>query len=432
MRERRTEYKLNIRPPKGIMSRFIVKTHHMIAKTAAMPKGVYWRNGVFLRAGEGEYASEALCEFDLEERTLRITVRAAFPQNMIEQLHGFAKAIFGFFEGLEPERKYGCVKFEAGEEQCPEAHAERRILFALSRNKEIDCDKGWHVVDPRRLVYGFSTFGEAALTVEGLRHELDKKPEWAKGIIKDVSDCLVWIDKMHAEVQNVREDQKTLPAAMRQQVEMGMREYLHMLNEMLDDRDFTAAPRVVSIAPQDGSVFDPKNWLEKHYLLTPYCEAEMGVHSTDFHIPFTMSPDWWQKTAPKLAVGVRVLSAGLLIGLAGLPLALGDELYATVKNDAKFMRELARHLELKGGTHSDVSDKPADLLEDVERGPRIADLRDLGQDDQKRIARMQLTCLLREIARPNYEARQWGPLRRVRLPDNTYRWLCPEHAKEYK
>ena len=31
-----------------------------------------------------------------------------------------------------------------------------------------------------------------------------------------------------------------------------------------------------------------------------------------------------------------------------------------------------------------------------------------------------------------YVAGQWGPLRRVWMPDNTYRWLCGEHAAEYK
>ena len=113
-----------------------------------MPKGVYWHNGVFLSSGEGEYRSEALCEFDQEERTLRITVHAAFPQNMVEQLHGFAKAVFGFFEGLTPERKYGCIKFDNEREQeCEGAHPEMRILFALSQNKDIDCEKGWHVID---------------------------------------------------------------------------------------------------------------------------------------------------------------------------------------------------------------------------------------------------------------------------------------------
>jgi hypothetical protein len=45
--------------------------------------------------------------------------------------------------------------------------------------------------------------------------------------------------------------------------------------------------------------------------------------------------------------------------------------------------------------------------------------------------RMQLAELFEAIAPRNYEARQWGERRRVRMADNTYRWLCPKHAKEY-
>lgn len=74
IKERRISYKLGIRPPFGIMSRFIVKTHHMIHKTNTMPMGVYWYDGVFLRDGEGDSISQALCEFNKDERTLTITV----------------------------------------------------------------------------------------------------------------------------------------------------------------------------------------------------------------------------------------------------------------------------------------------------------------------------------------------------------------------
>ena len=185
-KERRVEYKLNMRPPMGIMSRFIVKTHHMIAKTNRYKKGVYWYNGVFLRMGEGEYRSEALCEFDNENKILSFTVRAAFPQNMIEQLHGFAWAVFSFFEGLKPDRHYGCIKVQENEEErCDGKHAEEKILFHLSKERGILCEEGVHEIDPRRLVYGFTSFGRY-VTREDLRKELDKEPKWAEGMIRDV------------------------------------------------------------------------------------------------------------------------------------------------------------------------------------------------------------------------------------------------------
>jgi GTPase SAR1 family protein len=428
-KERRIEYRLSIRPPMGIMSRFIVKTHYMIATTEQMPKGVYWHNGVFLRTGEGENASEALCEFNEDERTLSITVRAAFPQNMVEQLHGFGKAVFGFFEGLKPERKYGCVKFEAADElQCRGAHAERRILFALSREKEIDCDAGWHVVDPKRLVYGFSSFGEDALTVKELQQELAKKPQWAEGLIEDVKSSLVWIDKIYDEVLSVRGRQEQLGPEIAQRVSLRLRAYLRLLNELLDNRDFNSAPALVSIVPVDGSGFNPKNWFEKEYLLTPYCEYEREVHSVDFSLNFTKPRAWWEQAAPKVATAVKVLSAGVQIACAGLPM-VNPTLFEAMKNDVKFMKELAKHLELEGGAVSDISADGGQFVEHFKSGD---DFRQGSADDQKRIARMQLAQLLKEIAPKEYDARLWGALRRVRMADNTYRWLCAKHAEIYR
>ncbi|GEM_PF-3409717 len=432
-KERRIEYELNKRPPKGVMSLFIVKTHHMIAKTRAMPKGVYWQNGVFLRAGTGACTSEALCELHPDKSTLSIHVRAAFPQNMIEQLHAFATAVFGFFDGLRPERGYGCVKFEPEERQCPAVHPERQVLFALCHEPhEIPCGQGWHKVDPRRLVYGLSTFGEIAFTVEELKQELSRRPQWAQGIIRDLKDCLVWLDKMYTEVLAARASQNALPAEMRQQVELGMREYLRLHNELLDNRDFSAAPAIVSIAPVDKSAFDPRNWFEKNYILTPYCEWEGGIHRDYFSVSFKMPRDWWEKTAPKLALGIKVLSAGMQMALAGMPLAVGDSIYEAVRNEVEFMKELVKHLKLKGGAASDVTAETDALWSEREMLGGILDLRDLDREGEKRIARFRLTELLKSIAPANYGSGEWGALKRVRMPDNTFRWLCPKHTREYR
>ena len=100
VKERRVEYKLNVHPPMGLMSRFIVKTHHMMVITPEHQKGVYWHNGVFLRTGAGPFTSEALCEFDRDGRKLLVQVKAAFPQNLLEQIHAYVKAVFSFFSGL--------------------------------------------------------------------------------------------------------------------------------------------------------------------------------------------------------------------------------------------------------------------------------------------------------------------------------------------
>jgi len=429
-KERRVEYKLNIRPPMGIMSRFIVKTHYMIAKTDEMPKGVYWHNGVFLRTGKDEYRSEALCEFDTDERALRIQVRAAFPQNMIEQLHGIAKAVFGFFEGLEPERRYGCLKFEENRElECSGNHSERRIFSALVKDRIIDCEYEWHDVDPKQLVYGFSSFGKFIVSSEELKEVVK---EGVKQIASDIMSLLVEADKISRQVEGIRNQGEKLPAEIGQQVELKLRDYLGLFDEMLDNRDFNSAPAVVSITPVDKSKFNPANWFEKEYVLRPYCEDIDGVHPVDFSKRFKIPPVWWQKVAPKLVTAIKVLSAGLKIGFAGLPLAVDANIHEAMKNEVEFMKELAEHLELEGGAESDITSKAGEMVEDLKGKGTFRDLRKFSREDEKQFVRIQFAILLEEIAPSNYKARQWGPLGRVRMPDNTYRWLCAKHAKEYK
>jgi hypothetical protein len=100
-----------------------------------------------------------------------------------------------------------------------------------------------------------------------------------------------------------------------------------------------------------------------------------------------------------------------------------------MKREADFMKELAKHLELKGGAVSDIGEEEAEFVRARGSKPGPLDLRQAAGDDPNRIARMQLAELLEAIAPDNYKARQWGPLRRVRMGDNTYRWMCDEHAR---
>ena len=436
-KERRIEYRFGVTPPAGIMSRFIVKTHYMIVKTRKMPKGVYWYNGVFLATGERENRSEALCEFDADKRVMSIWVKAAFPQNMIEQLNGFAQSVFSFFEGLKPERYYGCVKGEDGEEsQCEGIHTEKRISYALTQRDTISCEFGYHNINPLYLVTGISSFGEWGALEDRLRvmlrQEMDKEPEWAEKFGKNVRSVLVRINRITNSVEEIKSRTGQLPATIEQQVDLAFRDYIDVLNEMLDNRDFSSAPAVVSIIPADGSKFNPKSWFNKEYILRPYCEYEGGVHNINFGITFKKPKKWWEKTAPKLALGVKLLSAGLRIGFAGLPMGVDANLFDEMKNEVGFMKELAGHLKLEGGAESDISAEGGELVQKLKGKETLRDLRQFGGEDEKRIVRMQLAELFSEIATRNYKSRKWGTLRRVRMSDNTYRWLCEEHAEKYR
>ena len=426
---RRVEYTLKMRPPTGLMSRFIVKTHHMIVRTTDQPKGVYWHNGVFLRTGAGVLTSEALCEFDDDSRKVRVEVRAAFPQNLLEQIHAYVKAVFSFFSGLEAERSYGCVKFNEDavlEEACHGVHSERRIYSAIRNQRVLDCEHEFHDVDPQKLIFGFSSFGEYVLTkvasIAELRKELDRRPAWAGTLIHDISRLLDWVANNSHRLEQLQHAQQNLLPALRQEAELKLHEYLMYMSQMLDDRDHTAAPGLISITKRDRSKWNPTSYFKENYILTPFCECEGNIHAVDdAKVEFAKDRDWWLATAPWVARGTKILSAGLQLAFAGMPLALGKDVFETIKDDVDFMNELAKHVELEGGAA-----EPPLAADEVLQGDVGKDMR--GRDREARLTRAAVSRLLDSIAPTNYRAKQWGSLHRVRMSDNSYRWLCERHA----
>ena len=417
------EYELTNRPPMGIMSRFIVKTHHMIVKTPEHPKGVYWHNGVFLGTGEEAFRSEALCEFDPERRKLRIEVRAAFPQSMCEQIHGYVQAVFSFFSGLKAERSYGCIIVDSAtgtEARCDGLHTEKRIYTAILRQRAtIDCEFEDHEIDPRVLVGGLGSFSDFILTkvvsVEQLRPFLAP-------YFHGVKELLDWVSVNDGKMDLLVQGQAALSAEFKQEAELKLHEYLALTSELLDNREFTAAPGLISITTKNRTEWSVAAYFKETYVLTPFCECDGNIHACeDGRVEFTKDQDWWEKTAPWIARGTKFLSTGLQLAFAGMPLALGNDVFDAVKEDVKFMGALTKHMELKA---EDKEDLPG--IEKMQHGEVRKDLRT--GDPASKLTRAALAQLLKELAPDNYSARIWGALRRVQMGDASYRWLCEDCA----
>lgn len=426
VKERRLQYKLQIRPPMGFMSRFIVKTHHMIAKSLEYPKGVYWHNGVFLRS-PGLFPSEALCEFVADDRVFHVKVRAAFPQNMCEQIHGYLQAVFSFFGGLAAERAYGCIHVDSqsgAERPCSGLHTERRIYTAIAKAREtFDCEFEEHEVDPRLLVGGFTSFSDFVVerVTAAMRQEMDKPPAWALPFLSRFSSLLNWVKNNSSKLDEVLRGQRTLVSEFKQETELKLHEYLNCISALLDDRDHTAAPGLISIMTNDRSAWNPVRFFRKTYVLTPFCECEGNIHACeDGKVKFTKDQEWWAKSAPWVARGTKILTAGLQLAFAGMPLALGTNAAKDVENEIKFMNELTKHLELKIRADN-VPGTDAVVARDEGKELR-------GTDTEAALTRAALSIFLEEAAPERYRARRWGSLRRKRMSDNSYRWLCAEHA----
>ncbi|MBF0466937.1 MAG: leucine-rich repeat domain-containing protein [Nitrospirae bacterium] len=447
--ERTIQYRFDVTPPAGIMSRFIVKTHHMIVKPYSKSKGIYWYNGVFLetdmKTGNGSIRSEALCEFDKEARTLNITVRAAFPQNMIEQLNGFAQAVFSFFEGLKPKRYYGCFKEDGS--QCNGFHSEEDIMFILSKDKpEIHCSKGLHSIAALKLITGITSFADSVSVKDELkqlfREKLEEKtPELSmdisKDISRDVSSVIARVEALSDEIFRVKKDLNEMPAEVTQKVQLTFRDYLNLFDDMLEISGFTPIPSLISIIHVNNkSILKINNLFEIEFILAFYCEYDKGIHKTDYHLDFNIPKEWWRKTLPVAGLLFDTLRGGLkaapyVVSLVDLTLWAGMQT-PEIKSALFTMDKLFKW----------ANEANSKALENLGEMPNIDgtvndftyDLRSKAfrEDTEFRQVRLQLADLLKGLDPESYKARKWGELERLKMKDNSFRWLCKQHADEYR
>ena len=100
--------------------------------------------------------------------------------------------------------------------------------------------------------------------------------------------------------------------------------------------------------------------------------------------------------------------------------------FNAIKEDVAFMNALAKHIELKVDDAHESAEGITGRFDD----DSVTDLRRDHKD--ARVMRAALSRFLEEVAPDNYRARQWGSLRRVKMSDNSYRWLCEDCATRAK
>lgn len=214
---------------------------------------------------------------------------------------------------------------------------------------------------------------------------------------------------------------------------------------MRDIRDFTPVPTIISIVSVKEisiwkrpftSIFS-SDLLKDKFLLTPYCEYEQGVHETDYngkpyHLEFAIPKYWWDKNAPKVGLLFDILRVGLTVAAACSQIS-NPALWLAM---APAIATIEKLFNLANGFKIDISKSAKVLPAFAEVKKNVAyDLfafRGEDRDSELRHARLQLAELLKEIAPNEYNLQQWGELRRVRMGDNTHRWLCKQHAAEYR
>src|SRR6185369_7473340 len=163
-----------------------------------------------------------------------------------------------------------------------------------------------------------------------------------------VGTLLDWVQNNGGKLDQLLTGQSSLSAEFKQEAELKFHEYLACVSKLLDDRDQTAAPGLISVRTLDRSAWNPVGYFKQTYILTPYCECVRNIHPCeDGQVKFIGDKMWWKKTAPWIARSTKLLAAGLQLAFAGMPLALGAEAVKAIEDEVKFMEELTKHLEME-------------------------------------------------------------------------------------
>jgi hypothetical protein len=104
---------------------------------------------------------------------------------------------------------------------------------------------------------------------------------------------------------------------------------------------------------------------------------------------------------------------------------MGADVFDAIKDDVHFMNELAKKIPLEEKLSRGDHEKD---LTNVLEGDLAGDMREA--DRVTRLTRAALANFLEAVAPGNFRARQWGSLQRIKMSDNSYRWLCGACAKQ--
>lgn len=417
--ERQVEYRFGITAPAGLMSRFIVKTHRLIVKTTERPEGIFWRNGVFLKSGEDATLSEALCVFDEVRMILQITVRSIYPQTLVEQLDYVARSVFAFFEGLHPDRYYRCIRTLTDGNPCPGAHEEKLVALHLSRGKDLLCRECLQDMSPVELVYGLNSFAWEDRIRQVFRGEIHVLEEHAKDFGLGFYEIRERLQEIDSRLERADESREELLL----RIEQSQREII----TALDRAGLHLTPRIFTLTALERHPLNPAEVFNKNVQLRFYCEHEQP-HPGDARYKFTLQKEWWRKTAPVVRAVFKILNVATL---AGLPLRMDIE---AVKHEVGLMKAIAAELPVPEQA-PDAS--PIDYL--AHRRIRTSwqapwRYYNLLESEHKEVLRAfaELTTLVKGLDPAGFKAHSFGNLRRYLMLDNTFRWLCDEHGKQYR
>jgi internalin A len=130
--------------PKGILSRFIVSMHHLIADGGKL----VWKTGVVLE--KNGVRAEVIEEY--AQRRIRVRLSGTHPQGLFAIVDEHLERLHATFPRLKYERHFPCPCAECGTQAEPSDFALQNLIRRAEKNQLIQCHKSGEMVDAAQLI----------------------------------------------------------------------------------------------------------------------------------------------------------------------------------------------------------------------------------------------------------------------------------------
>jgi internalin A len=383
--------------PAGIMSWFIVRTHHYTCN-------LHWREGVVL-SYQDHFARVELLP---RHNQLHIEAWGVEPRTFLVILKETMDLILSRFKGLQIRQEVPCICHQQREEEqaCREAYRyEEDLVKRLNQGMEtIQCRESFREVVVRDLLYGIheSTTPQVHTIVAAGQQEILSRLE----VLQSNGDLLLYTNDIVLQRLNLL-------------CEWSVRQFTRQWNLEMQKME-TECPNTFSLIPSSSRKrFNPKKLISQKYKLFLMCQYPSKPHyihdseGYDLH----QTKDWWLKISPWLKHLIKFLENGiensLLISSEVSDLISDRERYKQVNQQVELLKQIAEEV-APSVEHDSIS-----LAEVSHPG---------GFEQNVGPALRALHSFLKE-ADPN---QYWDGLQKVVTEDGNIFWLCEEHARPYQ
>jgi hypothetical protein len=379
----------------GLFYQLIVRLHKYSLGRENFKASVHWQRGLILA---DDYNGRALLEYIGND--VRITVRAAFPGNLLAVLTREVKwLVEDFWEGLRCEVVVPCIE-PCGKKLPGTGLFEVQKLVAFKRQ-------------------GMTLF---PCTVSGCdqAQDIDRLLQNAPAARRPSIESLLTegFAEMRSRLEDLRQQNLVLDQNLRRIMSQVEDAFRGLMQTMTDEAK--EGPRLFSLEPVERSGFNPKGWVKKKFRVTLWCEHSrlplplLNKNEKEGVYQFDVTRDWFAKAAPFLKVLAGTLSLMLPVAASTTKLVLEEATYKSLENQLDFGKECA-------GAMLDATEKTAEWLAEGE-GPEA---------ERTGVIRAQGGVLREFQAWLKKEDPSFGDLRRVLNKQQEFLWVHRDYAKEY-